>query len=68
MTTSEWLSVGEFVKLTGLKRQYVYDACREGTIPCLRIKRRVLIRASVLDEMELDQLGIDLAAEEGERE
>ena len=68
MTTSEWLSVGEFVAQTGLKRQYVYDACREGTIPCLRIKRRVLIRASVLDEMELDQLGIDLAAEEGEKE
>ena len=45
------LSVAEFVRLTHLGRNTIYQACRQGTIPCIRIGRRLLIPADALDRM-----------------
>jgi len=50
------LTVPEAAKLIGISRMTAYGAVRDGTIPSIRIGRRVLVPRAALDRM-LDQAG-----------
>jgi excisionase family DNA binding protein len=43
------VSVPEMARLLGISRMHAYGAVRDGTIPSLRIGRRVLISRAALD-------------------
>ena len=45
------LTVEEFAKLAGIHRGRAYDGVRRGTIPHVRVGRRILIPADALDRM-----------------
>ena len=45
------LSVPEAAQLLGVSRMTAYSAVREGTIPSLRIGRRVLVPRAALDPL-----------------
>jgi excisionase family DNA binding protein len=45
------LSVPEAAQLLGVSRMTAYSAVREGTIPSLRIGRRVLVPRAALDRL-----------------
>ena len=47
----EWLTVQGFLKRFPLARTHVYEKVRDGTIPSVRIGRRILIPTDVLDQM-----------------
>ena len=50
------LTVEEFAKLAGIHRGGAYEGVRRGTIPHVRIGRRIVIPADALDRM-LDRAG-----------
>jgi excisionase family DNA binding protein len=50
------LSVPEAARLLGVSRMSAYSAVREGTIPSIRIGRRVLVPRAALDRL-LDGAG-----------
>ena len=45
------MSVPEAARLLGVSRMTAYSAVREGTIPSLRIGRRVLVPRAELDRL-----------------
>ncbi len=45
------LTVEEFAKLAGIHRGGAYEGVRRGTIPHVRIGRRILIPTDALDRM-----------------
>jgi excisionase family DNA binding protein len=45
------VSVPEAARLLGVSRMTAYSAVREGTIPSLRIGRRVLVPRAALDQL-----------------
>ena len=48
----EWLSVAEFRKRhPALGKNLIYDAVREGRIPAIRIRGKILIPSDALDQM-----------------
>ena len=51
--TTDWLTVAEFVaKFNGrVSRNFVYERIREGSIPSVRIGRKILIPSDVLDRL-----------------
>lgn len=40
----------ELVEVLGLSRSSVYTGLRNGTIPCIRVSKRILIPKKMLDE------------------
>jgi excisionase family DNA binding protein len=44
-------SVEEAADLLGISRAKAYAACREGTIPCLRFGKRVVVPAAPFEQM-----------------
>ena len=52
-STTDWLTVAEFVaKFNGrVSRNFVYERIREGSIPSVRIGRKILIPSDVLDQL-----------------
>jgi excisionase family DNA binding protein len=44
-------SVEEAADLLGISRAKAYAACREGTIPCLRFGKRVIVPAAPFEQM-----------------
>ena len=51
--TTDWLTVAEFVaKFDGrVSRNFVYERIREGSIPSVRIGRKILIPSDALDRL-----------------
>ena len=51
--TTDWLTVAEFVaKFNGrVSRNFVYERIREGSIPSVRIGRKILIPSDALDRL-----------------
>ena len=51
--TTDWLTVAEFVaKFNGrVSRNFVYERIREGSIPSIRIGRKILIPSDALDRL-----------------
>ena len=51
--TTDWLTVAEFVaKFNGrVIRNFVYERIREGSIPSVRIGRKILIPSDALDRL-----------------
>jgi excisionase family DNA binding protein len=52
-STTDWLTVAEFVaKFNGrVSRNFVYERIREGSIPSVRIGRKILIPSDALDRL-----------------
>ena len=52
-STTDWLTVAEFVaKFDGrVSRNFVYERIREGSIPSVRIGRKILIPSDALDRL-----------------
>jgi excisionase family DNA binding protein len=55
--TTDWLTVAEFVaKFNGrVSRNFVYERIREGSIPSVRIGRKILIPSDALDRLMATQ-------------
>ena len=55
--TTDWLTVAEFVaKFNGrVSRNFVYERIREGSIPSVRIGRKILIPSDALDRLMTSQ-------------
>jgi len=53
----EFYSITEFIELTGLSRQGVWMAVKEGRIKSSRVGRKYLIHRSVLDEVKVNGIG-----------
>ena len=51
--STDWLTVAEFVaKFSGrVSRNFVYERIREGSIPSVRIGRKILIPSDALDRL-----------------
>ena len=51
--TKEWLTVAEFLERHRgqIGRNTVYDRIRDKTIPAIKLGKRILIRADVLDRI-----------------
>jgi excisionase family DNA binding protein len=56
-STTDWLTVAEFVaKFNGrVSRNFVYERIREGSIPSVRIGRKILIPSDALDRLMATQ-------------
>jgi excisionase family DNA binding protein len=47
----ETLTVDEVAALLDISRNLAYESCKNGTIPCLRIGRRLVIPRKALQKM-----------------
>ena len=45
------LTVVEVAKALGVSRDTAYGACRDGTIPCIKLGRRVVVPAEALERV-----------------
>ena len=56
---AEWMTVKEFlVQHKGkLGRSFVYERLRDGSLPSVRLGRKILLRADVLQHLEKDGRG-----------
>ena len=53
------VSVPEYAEIVGVSRTTAYDAAREGTIPTIRLRRRIVVPVAAI----LRQLGEERPAE-----
>ena len=61
MAARRTLTVDEAAEVLGISRGSAYEAVRQGTIPTIRLGRRILVLAPALERM-LEGAGVDIDA------
>ena len=46
-----WLTVREFSQRHEISRNFVYELCAQGRLPCIRLGVKILIKTDALDQL-----------------
>ena len=69
-TDREWLTVREFANTAGVSQTFVYDSVRDGNLPAIKVRGKILIASDaferLLDEQLMQRQGQQETSEERE--
>ena len=63
-TDREWLTVREFANTAGVSQTFVYDSVRDGNLPAIKVRGKILIASDAFERL----LGEQLMQRQGQQE
>jgi excisionase family DNA binding protein len=55
-TDRKWLTVREFANTAGVSQTFVYDSVRDGNLPAIKVRGKILIASDAFERLLDEQL------------